>query len=197
MHPSLPPTHPPPPSLFLPKCLPSHEYVQSVSNSSSLTKFIAKTFVNMHTSRTLLTCLRAEYANHQKFKRQFPLHTFMDWFGVCYGQLSIIHTRVFVALGHLSRNTKCILCVSEENCLHKCSTTSQIRALQLPAILETKTSLIKSSSAKSYSWRATTRDLVKVSIFALIISFKCIFVIDRGGGWRRGAMQQVQELACC
>ena len=90
----------------------------------------------MHTFLTLLTCLRAEYANHQKFKRQFPLHTVMDWFGVCYGQFSIIHTRVFVALGHLSRNTKCILCVSEENCLHKCSTTSQIRALQLRVILE-------------------------------------------------------------
>ena len=28
------------------------------------------------------------------------------------------------------------LCVSDENCLHKCSTTSQIRALQLRAIIE-------------------------------------------------------------
>ena len=146
---SKPPTHPPSsPSLFLPKCLPSHEYVQSVSNSSSLTKFKAKTFVNMHTFLTLLTCLRAKYANHQKFKRQFPLHTVMDWFGVCYGQFSIIHTRVFVALEHSNRNTKCILCVSDENCLHKCLTTSQIRALQLRAILDVVLSLIKSSSAK-------------------------------------------------
>ena len=41
------------------------------------------------------------------------------------------------SIGALEQEYKMhFLCVSDENCLHKCSTTSQIRALQLRVILE-------------------------------------------------------------